>query len=283
MAGGKWAAVIGSPIEHSLSPVLHSRAYELAGIDMQYRRFEVDGDSLGQFMADLPPECVGLSVTMPCKGPIANYLDNVDPLAKAIGAVNTVICAGGLRSGFNTDVRGIVGALVDANPGELRETGTAAAQAATILGTGATAASALVALTQMGIRNVSVVGRRFGVQTAVGAAAQRLHLEYSPLNWRNLELVAEQVNAADVVVSTVPPEVCREVAALVHPRPQATFLDVTYAEAERPLPAAFRAAGAHLASPLAMLVHQGLAQVKLMTGREVPFQPVMDAIESAAK
>lgn len=286
----KWACVIGSPIDHSLSPVLHRRAYQLAGIDWEYHRFEVDEANLAEFMRDLPAECQGISVTMPCKIKIASHLDNVDGLAKAVGAVNTVVCGGGLRSGFNTDVQGIVGALVRAS-----NTGASATQLApvqpsaadtrlraVILGTGATAASALTALAQMGIREVSVVGRRFGVQTALGLAATRLNLTYQPVNWRTLETVTNEIDRATVVVSTVPPQVAAVAAEGITVNPEQVFLDVTYTREARPLTQAFSGGGARVASPLDMLIYQGLAQVKLMTGHEVPFEPVSETVQAAA-
>ncbi len=275
---GKWAAVIGSPIEHSLSPVLHRRAYELLELDWKYQRFEVDQVRLPDFMQELDDNCQGLSVTMPCKIDIAQHLDTTDSLARAVGAVNTVVCSGGLKSGFNTDVQGIVGALVLASNGSLQAVNNAAGLQAVILGTGATSASALTALAQMGVKDVFVVGRRFGVQTALGAAAGRLNLTYLPVNWNQPQLVSQEVSTANIVISTVPPTVTTEIGNLLSPSAQTIFLDVTYSKQERPLSAKFKKAGAILASPLAMLTYQGLAQVKLMTGYEVPFEPIYQAV-----
>ena len=103
-----WAAVIGSPIEHSLSPVIHRAAWAQLGIDgWEYRRLEQDGASLPGFIGGLGDDCVGLSVTMPCKQAVMPLLDAIDPLASAVGAVNTVVPSSGVLAGFNTDVAGI--------------------------------------------------------------------------------------------------------------------------------------------------------------------------------
>ena len=101
-----WAGVIGSPIEHSLSPV----GLGLEG-DWEYRSAEVDRGGLGAFIAGLDPQCRGLSVTMPCKQAIIPLLDAIDPLATAVGAVNTVVPSSGVLAGFNTDVTGIASAI----------------------------------------------------------------------------------------------------------------------------------------------------------------------------
>ena len=107
-----WAGVIGSPIEHSLSPVIHRAAWEDLGIvGWEYRRIEHDEASLPEFISGLDESFRGLSVTMPCKQAIIPLLDAIDPLATAVGAVNTVVPSSGVLAGFNTDVTGIASAI----------------------------------------------------------------------------------------------------------------------------------------------------------------------------
>ena len=107
-----WAAVIGSPIEHSLSPVIHRAAWAQLGIEgWEYRRLEQDRESLPGFVGGLGADCAGLSVTMPCKQAVMPLLDAIDPLASAVGAVNTVVPSSGILAGFNTDVTGIASAV----------------------------------------------------------------------------------------------------------------------------------------------------------------------------
>ena len=102
-----WAAVIGSPIAHSLSPVIHRAAWAQRGIEgWEYRRLEQDRESLPGFVGGLGADCAGLSVTMPCKQAVMPLLDAIDPLASAVGAVNTVVPSSGILAGFNTDVTG---------------------------------------------------------------------------------------------------------------------------------------------------------------------------------
>ena len=174
------AAVIGRPVSHSLSPVLHRAAYAGLGLeDWSYERRETDSESLPGLLAELAapvqagPAWAGLSVTMPLKQVLLAHLDVIDPLAEAVGAVNTVVAqrsgAGdALLTGFNTDVAGIVGALREA--ARTQTPGSSDAhlriEQAVVLGSGATACSALAAL-----------GERTQRRPPYGAGYRALHLE----------------------------------------------------------------------------------------------------------
>ncbi|MGW1148223.1 shikimate dehydrogenase, partial [Streptomyces sp. NPDC002454] len=127
------AAVLGSPIAHSLSPVLHRAAYAELGLDAwSYDRFEVDEAALPDFLAGLGPQWAGLSLTMPLKRAVIPLLDEVSDTAAAVEAVNTVVLTeDGRRTGDNTDVPGMVAAL--------RERGVETVDSAAVLGAGATA------------------------------------------------------------------------------------------------------------------------------------------------
>ena len=116
-SASKRAAVLGHPIAHSLSPVLHRAAYEALGLNWTYERVDITGDNLADFMAGLDETWAGLSLTMPLKRDVLALLDHADPLVSATGAANTVVLTNGRRYGFNTDVDGLVRALGQpANP-----------------------------------------------------------------------------------------------------------------------------------------------------------------------
>ena len=138
-----WAAVIGSPIAHSLSPVIHRAAWQQLGIDgWEYRRAEVTEESLPTFIGQLDESFRGLSVTMPCTQAIMPLLHAIVPLASAVGAVNTVVPSAGMLAGFNTDVTGIASAIRRA----CSRSGVPVPSSALVLGARATASSALAAL-----------------------------------------------------------------------------------------------------------------------------------------
>src|SRR4029077_72968 len=124
------AAVLGSPIEHSLSPVLHTAAYAALGLaHWSYAAIECDEAGLPALIASCDSQWAGLSLTMPLKRAVLPLLDRNEPLAVEAGGANTVVFAGGERHGYNTDVPGMVAALAEA--------GVTAPPGATILGAGA--------------------------------------------------------------------------------------------------------------------------------------------------
>ena len=137
------AAVLGSPIRHSLSPVLHRAAYAELGLKgWTYDRFEVDEKALPGFFETLGPEWAGLSLTMPLKRAVIPLLDGISETAASVDAVNTVVFTeDGRRTGDNTDIPGMVAAL--------HEHGIDKVDTAAILGAGATASSALAALSRV--------------------------------------------------------------------------------------------------------------------------------------
>ena len=139
MTGGTKAAVLGSPIAHSLSPALHRAAYAALGLDgWTYTWIECDEAGLPGLIASCDRGWAGLSLTMPLKRAVLPLLDRTEPLATEVGGANTVVFAGGARHGYNTDVPGMVTALAEAR--------VSSPSGATILGAGATACTALAAL-----------------------------------------------------------------------------------------------------------------------------------------
>ncbi|MFZ1383134.1 MAG: shikimate dehydrogenase [Scrofimicrobium sp.] len=271
-----WACVIGKPIEHSLSPVLHRAAYEILGLDWEYMRFEVDAEHLPSFMEELGSDCVGVSVTMPCKRAVLRQVDSVESLAKALGVANTVVIQGGLRAAFNTDVRGIQEAL---RPGlENHPEGRPL-----IIGNGATACSTLAALATLGYRDISIAARNFAGIDGAFSIAPKLGIAAEAIPLKLSDRVVEVAAGAPIVVSTVPSSASGALAPNLTPRADAVFLDVTYSESVNFLPEAFLRVGALVVSPLSMLVHQGIAQVKLMTDLEVPYEPIFEAVQAAAR
>ncbi|MCD4557402.1 shikimate dehydrogenase [Schaalia sp. lx-100] len=271
-----WAAVIGSPIEHSLSPVLHRAAWEHTPIGSQgwdYRRIECDAQGLASLITGLDEHCRGLSVTMPCKQAIIPFLDVIDPLAQAVGSVNTLIPSGGVLTGFNTDVFGIERALHSVIP-----VGTHP-RTAVILGSGATACSALAAVGTLGIHDIYVVARRFAGPNSVVVAASRLGITIHQILWNDDLQVIRALSMADIVVSTVPAHVCDSLAPHLADTHGRILLDVVYAPMTTDLVAAWRHGGGLIAHGLDMLIFQAIQQVRLMTGYDVHYEVMRHALE----
>lgn len=271
-----WAAVIGSPIEHSLSPVIHRAAWAQLGIDgWEYHRLEQDTDSLPGFIAGLGADCAGLSVTMPCKQAVMPLLDVIDPLASAVGAVNTVVPSSGVLAGFNTDVTGIASAVRRA----CSMAGCSVPSSALVLGARATASSALAALGELGITSSTVAARRFGGPGSVVAAASRLGVTIDQVLWSDAEAVDRAASSADLVISTLPASAADPLAERLRVREGQILLDVVYSPRDTALRRAFENAGGVVAEGTDMLVFQAGAQVQLMTGRSPDTGVMREALE----
>ncbi|GGP75995.1 shikimate dehydrogenase [Streptomyces calvus] len=249
------AAVLGSPIAHSLSPVLHRTAYAELGLDgWTYDRFEVDEKALPGFFETLGPQWAGLSLTMPLKRAVIPLLDGISETAASVDAVNTVVVTeDGRRTGDNTDIPGMVAAL--------REHGIEKVESAAVLGAGATASSALAALARICTGEVTVHVRSEARAAQMRQWAERLDVTVRIADWDD----AEQALHAPLVVSTTPAGVTDVLAKAVPERPT-TLFDVLYDPWPTVLAARWSAYGGAVVSGLDLLVHQAALQVEQMTG-----------------
>ncbi|MBV7695520.1 shikimate dehydrogenase [Streptomyces sp. TRM70350] len=250
------AAVLGSPIAHSLSPVLHRAAYRELGLTgWRYDRFEVDEEGLPGFFAQLGPEWAGLSLTMPLKRAVIPLLDEISDTAASVEAVNTVVCTDdGRRVGDNTDIPGMVAAL--------REHGIEQADSAAILGAGATASSALAALARICTGEIVVYVRSAARAAEMRQWGERLQVEVRIADWAD----AAEALRRPLVVATTPAGTTDALASAVPERP-ATLFDVLYDPWPTMLAARWSAYGGAVVSGLDLLVHQAVLQVEQMTGR----------------
>ena len=267
------AAVLGKPIAHSLSPVLHRAAYTALGLeDWTYDLVECDEASLAKYIDELGQEWAGLSLTMPLKRTVLPLLDHADHLATATGGANTVVFRPEGRYGYNTDVQGIVDALTEA--------GAAAPGSVTIIGAGATACSALAAVGEMGAGGADVVLRDESRADGLRATAERLGLSVRLRPWEDLTTTDAVV--PDLLISTVPAGAADQYAERLRRTPvaPAALMDVVYHPWPTPLAKAAAAAGSVVASGYAMLLHQAAAQVELMTGKPAPLEAMREAGEA---
>ncbi|MEU6218019.1 shikimate dehydrogenase [Streptomyces sp. NPDC047022] len=249
------AAVLGSPIGHSLSPVLHRAAYDALGLKhWSYDSFEVDEEALPAFVERLGPEWAGLSLTMPLKRAVIPLLDSVSDTAASVEAVNTVVFTeDGRRLGDNTDIPGMVAAL--------RERGIEQIDSAAILGAGATASSALAALARICTGEVVAYVRSEARAAEMRQWGERLDVDVRTADWSD----AERALRAPLVVATTPAGTTDVLAAVV-PESPATLFDVLYDPWPTPLAARWSMYGGAVVGGLDLLVHQAVLQVERMTG-----------------
>jgi shikimate dehydrogenase len=261
------AAVLGRPVAHSLSPVLHRAAYAALGLgDWTYDALDIGAEDLPVLLAGLGEEWRGFSVTMPCKQAAVDAADAVEPLPRLLHAANTLVRTDAGWRAENTDVTGIGMALQLAG---IEQVGSAA-----ILGAGGTAAAAAVAVASLGAEHVDVVVRDPSRAGDVVRVLQTLGVSVTvaPLGTAALD--------APLIVSTVP--VGAQAAVLALPwRTDHTLLDVLYDPWPTALAERVTALGGTVAGGLDVLFWQATVQVELMTGLPAPIEAMRTALDAA--
>jgi shikimate dehydrogenase len=256
--------VLGSPVSHSLSPVLHMAAYAELGLTWwRYEAIECDEASLPGLLDRCGPDWAGLSLTMPLKRAVLPLLDRPEPLVTAVGGANTVVFAAAQRLGYNTDVPGMVRALAEHGIGS----GGAAPGQVVILGAGATAQAALAALRELGTASAAAAVRDPARADDLRSAAARFG---QSLTLRPFEPAS--LSGADLIISTVPAGAADVFGQdfPARPRHPGAVFDVVYHPWPTPLAAAASQAGAVVIGGFDLLLHQAAVQVELMTGRPAP-------------
>lgn len=261
------AAVVGRPVAHSLSPLLHRAAYAALGLDdWTYDLLDLGAEDLPVLLAGLGEEWRGFSVTMPCKRAAVEAADVVEPLPALLQAANTLVRMddGGWRA-ENTDVTGVGMALQTA--------GVERVSSAAVIGAGGTAAAAAVALSSLGAQHIDVVVR----EPARAADVVRV------LGVLGVDTTVTRLDGAEVdaplVVSTVPIG-AHPVLEALHWSAGQTVLDVLYAPWPTPLALAVDKAGGSVVSGLEVLFWQATVQVELMTGRPAPIGAMRAALDA---
>jgi shikimate dehydrogenase len=275
--------VIGHPVEHSLSPVLHRAAYAALGLqDWTYDALDTPVDGLAERLVVLDGGWAGLSVTMPHKRAVGASMHHLEPLAEVLGVVNTVLVQPGepvALVGANTDVHGIVTALREGYA-----SGGAVAGRSVVVGGGATAASALAALAQLGQTAPQVQVRSVGRAGPTMRAAHRMGLEPRFVAMSDPSSDVAQWRDADTIVVTLPPgSADRHAEALLDAgeRVGGVLLDCAYHPRPTALASAWAALGGRVVAGERMLLHQAAEQVRLMTGRRAPLAAMGEALAAA--
>ncbi|MFZ8909883.1 MAG: shikimate dehydrogenase [Candidatus Nanopelagicales bacterium] len=262
------AAVLGSPIAHSRSPLLHRAAYAALGLDWTYEAIDVTPEQLASVLAGCSwPEWAGLSLTMPLKTDVLPLLDEVSSLAVRVQAANTVVFTESGAHGHNTDVAGMQRALGEAGGSGHRT------DSAVVIGSGATARSAIAALGGLGTRSISVIARSPQRAADLRPCAEDFGVDLTVVDWSHAPALE-----SDVVISTVPPGAADKFAERVPERP-GVLLDVAYGDSPTALARAWAGAGGPVADGLDLLLWQAVDQVQLMTGLDAP----VDAMRAAVR
>ncbi|PRI12221.1 shikimate dehydrogenase family protein [Leucobacter massiliensis] len=286
-------AVLGSPVAHSRSPLIHRAAYAVLGLDWEYGRERLEPEGLAGFLAARGPEWRGFSVTMPLKEEAHRIAAVRDPVAEESGVVNTLLrIASGVGrrpswAGFNTDVAGLASAIARAGLD---------ASATVVIGSGATAVSAILAARSLGAERVTVLARRpealaelaarFDGSREPGAPAA-LTVASAPLSADPGSVAAEALASATLTVSTLPGPAGAGLA-LPPGAERVPLFDVAYSPWPSPLAGRWAAAGGRAHAGIEMLVEQAIVQIRIFAhgdpGRRLDAEErVREAMRDAAQ
>jgi shikimate dehydrogenase len=260
------AAVCGHPISHSLSPVLHRAAYAALGLEHTYEAIDITENALKDFVSTCDESWMGLSLTMPLKEVAFSVATAVSIRAKLTGAINTLIFNDGIRAD-NTDIYGIEQAV--------RESTDVIDGPFTIIGSGATARSAVVAARNLGATSISVVARNAETASECATLGRELGITST-----HTQLENAQWQESTVTINTTPAGVADELVSAGTPT-GGLLLDVIYSPWPTQLANAWGTGGGSTCAGHVMLLHQAGEQVRLMTGQDAPIEAMRIALTQA--
>lgn len=258
------AALLGSPVAHSLSPVLHRAAYRAMGLAGEYEAIEIVASDLAQFIASRDESWTGFSLTMPLKEEALRVASSVDPLALQIQSANTLIRAESGWHALTTDVSGFQRALT--------AHGVTQHENVLIIGAGATARAAAAACDEFG-RHLVVVSRSAKREEAMRGSIRRAVASF--INW------SDELPQADLVINTTPAGVADVFVRQFTARPRGVFFEALYHPWPTTLLAHWRALGGEVIDGLDLLVQQGIDQVALMSKHSVNREELAPILRAA--
>jgi shikimate dehydrogenase len=273
--------IMGSPIEHSLSPVMHNAAFEAMGLHAVYVPFSVKAEDLGKATLSLRALGVsGVNVTIPHKGAVIEFLDELDATAKQIGAVNTVVQRNRKLYGYNTDGPGFMLSLhKDAHfdPSGKR---------AVIIGAGGVASAVALSLAEAGVRRLVIANRDKRRAEVLCKRVQKFFdRETLPVGLDEERATYWLIRESDLLVNASAVGLNPKDRLNLNPNslhPKLFVFDLVY-HAETALLKMARKRGLKTADGLGMLVSQGARSFEIFTGKRAPFRVMRNAVEQALK
>lgn len=272
--------IIGHPLGHTLSPLMHNTAFQELGLPYYYEAEDVPPDGLAEVVGRFRAEgVVGLSVTIPHKEAILPFLDEVDEEVERLGAANTVVLVEGRFVGTNTDGIGFMRSLKE--DGGYDPEG----RSAVVLGAGGAARAVAAHLALSGADSVVIANRTLSraerLATDLARAVGRQCFEPLPLE---ATATAEAIRQADCLINATSVGMAGDrrlpvPAALIEPH--LVVYDIVYRPLVTPLLEAALARGASIINGLGMLVYQGAEAFRRWTGQEMPIDIVRSTLEAA--
>ncbi len=273
--------IFGYPLGHSISPAFQQAAFDHVGLDARYEAWQTPPDALAEAVSCLRRNgYLGANVTVPHKVAVREHMDELDPWAEAIGAVNTIVSQEGRLVGFNTDAHGFVESLRS----EVRF--DARGKRVVLIGAGGAARAAAFGLAREGAASLVIANRTPARAEALAAEIRDSVAEVAALDLESPSL-AERIASADLVVNATsvgmqggPAEGRSPVADGLIP-PACVVHDMVYNPEATPLLKMAKDAGAQIVGGLPMLVHQGAAAFERWTGKDAPIDVMFSAARRA--
>lgn len=277
-----YLGVITHPDKQSTSPAFQQAAIDALGLGLVYERWPTPPEGLATRVTGMrAPSVLGGNVTIPHKEAVMPMLDELDPLVRRIGAVNTIINRDGRLSGYNTDAEGFLRALRE--DGGFDPRGGHAA----VAGAGGASRAVVVALTEAGAATVTVLNRTLDRAErlvadlqAIAGDTQLSALEASPESWAKVAARAEVLVNCTSLGSSGPDENRSPVPAELI-RPEMLVFDLVYRPTDTRLLRDARSRGARTVGGLPMLIYQGAASFKIWTGKDAPVDVMFAAARKA--
>lgn len=266
--------LLGSPCRHSISPMMHNKAFELLGLDYRYLAFEVTEETLETAVNGLKVMGArGFNLTMPCKNKMVSLCDKLSPAAKLIGAVNTVVNDNGCLIGHNTDGIGYMQSVKDAGFDIIDKK-------MVLLGAGGAATAILVQAALDGMKEISVFLRKTSrfyqrAEEITDALQKETGCRIKLCDFNNKELLRQESSDSQILVNGTSIGMAPDVEAC--PIPDSSFLpdniivsDIIYDPKETRLLSMAREKGLPYFNGTYMLLYQGAEAFRLWTGCDMP-------------
>lgn len=274
--------ILGHPIHHSLSPIMHNAAFEALGLDYCYLAFDVKPELLRKGVeAIVALQMVGVNVTIPHKEKVLRYLDELSPEARLIGAVNTIEHREGRLFGHNTDGMGFIRSFQEAF-GESVE-----GKRVLLLGAGGAARAVAIQLVSQGVSEIIVANRTYirarRLVKAIGEHFPQTSALAIRLQPESLEKICQRM---DILINSIPSGLTPDEPVLLSPksfRSETLICDLNYNPPATPFLKMASEAGCKTVNGLGMLLHQGALAFKIWLGREAPLSVMRAALEKALR
>ena len=273
--------IFGYPLGHSISPAFQQAAFDHIGLDARYETWQTPPGELAKAVSRLRRDgYLGANVTVPHKVAVRDHLDELDPWAEAIGAVNTIVSKGGRLVGFNTDAYGLVESL------RCEAQFDARGKKVVLIGAGGAARAAAFGLAREAVSSLVIANRTPARAEALAAELRDSVAEVAAMGLAS-SFFEERIASADLIVNATSvgmqggPAEGRSPVANGLIQPTCVVHDMVYNPEATPLLKMAKDAGARIVGGLPMLVHQGAAAFEHWTGKDAPIDVMFSAARRA--